>query len=196
VTAVSPAGRFEVVFICTGNRFRSPLAAALFRRATEGLPVDVRSLGTLEDNGYPALEDAVASARALGLDLSGHRSACINAADLSQADLVLGFELHHAARAVVDAGAVFERTFLIAELVVYLETITPPSHADPVEQARAAVAEAARLRASKQTGALPEIADPYGLPPRETRRIVEEVASRTSRLADLLFPPRYAEIPG
>jgi protein-tyrosine phosphatase len=193
---VSPTGRFEVVFICTGNRFRSPLAAALFRRATEGLPVDVRSLGTLQNDGYPALEDAVGTARALGLDLSAHRSCCIDGADLSQVDLVLGFELHHVARAVVDAGAVFERTFLLVELVDYLEIAAPPSHADVVEQARAAVAEAARLRASTQQGAMPEISDPYGLPPRQTRRIVEEVASRTSRLADLLFPPRYAELPG
>ena len=38
---------FEVVFVCTGNRFRSPLAESLLRAATEGLPVRVRSLGML-----------------------------------------------------------------------------------------------------------------------------------------------------
>jgi hypothetical protein len=40
---------FEVVFVCTGNRFRSPLAAALFGRATAGLPVSVSSRGTLDE---------------------------------------------------------------------------------------------------------------------------------------------------
>ena len=40
------ADELQVVFVCTGNRFRSPLAAALFREATSGLPVDVRSMGT------------------------------------------------------------------------------------------------------------------------------------------------------
>jgi protein-tyrosine-phosphatase len=46
---------FRVAFVCTGNRFRSPLAAALFRSAAEGLPVEVASAGTLDLGGVGAL---------------------------------------------------------------------------------------------------------------------------------------------
>ena len=54
---------FEVVFICTGNRFRSVLAEHRLRQATSGLPVRVSSFGTLDASGNTALADAVGSAR-------------------------------------------------------------------------------------------------------------------------------------
>ena len=38
----------RVAFVCTGNRFRSPLAAALLESEAEGLPVEIASLGTLD----------------------------------------------------------------------------------------------------------------------------------------------------
>src|SRR5439155_4834134 len=110
---------FDVVFVCTGNRFRSPLAEALLRAATGGQPVRVRSVGTLRLDAEPALPEAVESAQQLGLDISQHRSCCIEDVDLSSADLVVGFEANHVASAVVDAGADRKRTFLLPELVGY-----------------------------------------------------------------------------
>jgi protein-tyrosine-phosphatase len=39
---------FDVVFICTGNRFRSAIAEGLMRRLTEGIAVQTTSAGTLD----------------------------------------------------------------------------------------------------------------------------------------------------
>ena len=96
---------FDVVVICSGNRFRSPIAEAVLRREAEGLPVRVRSFGTM---------DAALRARALRGDRARAELrprpdvAPVPPArrrDLSGADLVIGFEQIHVSMAVVGAGA-------------------------------------------------------------------------------------------
>ena len=62
---------FSAVFVCTGNRFRSPLAAALLGRIAQGLPVVTASYGTLDVEGLPALPEVVALAAEADLELHG-----------------------------------------------------------------------------------------------------------------------------
>ena len=68
------ADDFRVFFVCTGNLFRSPLAAELFRAELAGLPVVVSSAGTLNLGAVPAEPEAVEQAALLGADLSSHRA--------------------------------------------------------------------------------------------------------------------------
>ena len=42
---------FEIVFVCTGNQFRSPLGAAVFEREARGRSVRVSSCGTAAIEG-------------------------------------------------------------------------------------------------------------------------------------------------
>ncbi|RPJ38045.1 MAG: low molecular weight phosphatase family protein, partial [Chloroflexi bacterium] len=69
----------SVLFVCMANRFRSPLAAAIFRKSLEekGLAGSwqVGSAGTWATPGQPVIPSVLAAARELGLDLSGHRAA-------------------------------------------------------------------------------------------------------------------------
>src|SRR6185312_16331316 len=104
---------FAIVFVCSGNRFRSPLAEHLMRDATEGLPVRVSSVGTLGIRESPALDEARALAREVGIDLDGHRSRPLRRELVEHADLVLGFERRHVAHAVVDGGVPRERAFTV-----------------------------------------------------------------------------------
>jgi protein-tyrosine phosphatase len=179
--------RFDVVFVCTGNRFRSPIAAATFAVATRGQPVRVRSFGTLELAGAPALPEAVTLSAAEGLDLSVHRSCSLDGVDLREADLVVGFESKHIARAVVDARAARERSFLLGELVEALEADALPDGADPLARARRGVA-AAEARRGTVGAAPPPIPDPYGGTPADYERAAERVRDLTLRLAEALFP--------
>ena len=48
--AADPAQRFRFVIVCTGNRFRSPLAAAVVEQLVPELPVEVSSLNSLAAN--------------------------------------------------------------------------------------------------------------------------------------------------
>jgi protein-tyrosine phosphatase len=179
---------FEVVFVCTGNRFRSPIAEGVLRAATQGFPVQVRSVGTLPSEGEPAFEEAMQHARNLGLDIAAHRSCRIDAVDLSRADLVVGFEFNHMAKAVVDAGADRRRTFLLPELVEYLERAPRSREGDVVARAARAVEAAAELRVQRGPGPPAEIPDPAGRPLKEGTQTVEQIATLTTRVARLLFP--------
>ena len=130
----APEDVFDVVFICTGNRFRSVLAEHRLREVTTGLPVRVSSLGTLDASGIPALADAVELGSAAGFDLAEHRSRTLLGEELSAVDLVVGFERHHVAAAVVEAGASREKTFGAYELAELLARIEPPGDLPIVER--------------------------------------------------------------
>jgi protein-tyrosine-phosphatase len=185
--AAVPGDAFEIVVICSGNRFRSPLVAAYLRQATKGLPVRVSSAGTLDLGGLPALEGAAAAARELSLDLGDHVSRFVGNVPLGGADLIVGFERMHVTTAVVDGGAERERTFTLPELVLLLEQYEPPQASDPVERARLAIEQADRARGRDSALLVPEIADPIGTSARAQRRTALELADLAGRLVVELF---------
>src|SRR5207247_4399470 len=112
---------FRVAFVCTGNRFRSVLAAAAFGSAAGGLPVHAESYGTLDLGPAAPLPEAIREASAIGLDVSSHAARSLNEADLGGASLVVGFEAQHVVAAVDVAGALVERIFVLPELVDLLD---------------------------------------------------------------------------
>jgi protein-tyrosine phosphatase len=184
---VEGAGEFDLVVICSGNRFRSPIAEGILRGATDGLPVRVRSFGTLDLAPSQALPEALELAPSLGIDLTSHRSRPLTGEDLSSADLVVGFERIHLSRAVLDAGAPRERAFLLTELVDRLEGVTLPEGLGPVERARAAIRKADEARTADRRAVPKEIADPIGGPRAGFRTSADDVSRLTQRLVDLLF---------
>src|SRR5262249_59073249 len=106
----------RVSCVCPGTRARSPLAEALFRRRTEGLPVQIGSWGLLDADGAPPLPEAAAVAAALGVDIAGDRARRLQPGCLSGDDLVVGFEQAHLNAAVADGGADGTDAFLLLGL--------------------------------------------------------------------------------
>lgn len=177
---------FDVVFICTGNRFRSAIAEALLTQLTEGLPVRASSAGTLDLGPAAVLPEALELAPALGIDLTAHRARCIRDVDFRDADLVLGFELIHLATAVVDCGAPRDRSFTLPELVALLPaSASAAADGDLVAHAREAVRGAHERRDSD--GRRLELADPLGGSPELFRQTAAEIRVLTERLAAALF---------
>lgn len=176
---------FRAAFICTGNRFRSPLAEAIFRAelARRGIPATAESFGLLKLAGTPALPEAVEYGRELGVDLTRHRARTVERDVLVNFDLVVGFERAHLATAVVDGGAGRDVTYTLPELVELLEHIEE-SPADARERLMLATA---RRSVGKTFSGVPEIADPLGRPAREQHRLAARVADLTRRLARELF---------
>ena len=175
----------EVVFVCTGNVFRSAIAEAALRGRSVDLPVRTSSAGTLDLQGAPAHAAAVELGLASGFDLSAHRSRWLGGLDLSGSDLVIGFERAHVAAAVVDSGSDRSRTFTLPELVELLER-AGPIQTRGVEGARAAVRRVGQLRTS--SSGFPEIRDPIGGPPSVFTETGNSVVELVARLMNQLFP--------
>ena len=64
-----------ILFICTGNVCRSPMAEALFRHAVRGRgEFRVLSAGLGAADGQPPTQHSVTAMRELGMDISAQRS--------------------------------------------------------------------------------------------------------------------------
>jgi protein-tyrosine phosphatase len=111
----------SILFVCTANQFRSPIAAACFIRKMTELgwknQWPVSSAGVWTTNGRPALPEAVEVARTLGISLEGHRSSVVTPGLVSITDLILVMEKGHK-EALQNEFAVFRsRIFLLSEVV-------------------------------------------------------------------------------
>jgi len=80
-----------VVFVCTGNTCRSPMAAAIAMSIfkTHRLAVNVLSAGVAAEDGYPASDNAVIAMLEEKCDLKPHCSTQISREILNNASLVL-----------------------------------------------------------------------------------------------------------
>ena len=92
--------RRRVLFVCTGNTCRSPMAAGLARKLVAeqiGCPsgelrkhgVEIGSAGLFAGGGSKATHEAAQAMDAMGVDLSRHRSRQLSRELIDEADLVL-----------------------------------------------------------------------------------------------------------
>ena len=76
-----------VLFVCTGNTCRSPMAAALFNQMAAGSAYQAESAGLAAFTGDPASEASVRTMAYLGgIDLSSHRSRSLTPGLIDSAD--------------------------------------------------------------------------------------------------------------
>jgi 2-C-methyl-D-erythritol 4-phosphate cytidylyltransferase len=95
---VGDAAPFRLLFVCTGNTCRSPMAEVLAHRVVRERAweqVEVRSAGVAAFPGAPASPGAMRAAAADGLDLDGHRSTPLTPELVAWADLILTMSASH-----------------------------------------------------------------------------------------------------
>lgn len=134
----------RLLFVCTGNTCRSPLAEAIARREAidRGLPdVEVASAGTSAWEGAPASDGALLVALERSLDLSAHRAQQLTRELVQGHDVVFAMGPHHVERAEALGGE--GRTHLLTAFAAGSSTgraINDPFGGD-LEQYRATLTE-------------------------------------------------------
>jgi protein-tyrosine-phosphatase len=180
---------FSITFVCTGNRFRSPLAEAFVQRLTLGLPVTTDSYGTLSQENAPPLPEAVELALSCGISLSDHRTRYLNKASLQDVDLLLGFEPAHIHQAVVDAQAPRARSFTLRDFVSLLPAGGPatPRDDDVITRARSLVTATGERFAELKNPKMNAMRDPFGGPWKVYQQSASEVRDLSITLVESLF---------
>lgn len=123
----------SVLFVCTANRYRSPIAAAAFtarlKEKDEANQWLVGSAGTWTKPGLPPLPVAIQMARKYGLDIEKNTSRPISEALLSQYDLILVMEKGQKEALGTEFPGFSKRIYLLSEIAdgrVY--DIPDPAH--------------------------------------------------------------------
>ena len=112
----------RILFVCTGNLCRSPMAQCLFENMLARDPllrsagIEVESAGTTA-GGYAATPEAMAVMHECGLDLSRHRSRPLNPGLIERADLILVMEAAHRERVAFRFPAAEAKTYPLTEYV-------------------------------------------------------------------------------
>ena len=159
-----------VLFVCSGNTCRSPLAAALFRKAWREMggaaSVEVESAGLSARDGEPASQQARQVAQEWGVDLSAHRARLLTRERLVAARLVLTMTEDHKRRVLAMAPEMAGRVFTLGEYAGVPGDVEDPFGQD-LERYRATARElesltrqaASRLeRESRQASAVRTVA--------------------------------------
>ena len=111
----------SVLFVCTANQYRSPLAAACFHFELEarGQLRDwtVESAGTWAQPGLPAAVQAREAAVKLGISLDGHVTRQVSAELVQGFDLVLLMEAGQVEAMNAEFPSTARKMFLLSEMV-------------------------------------------------------------------------------
>lgn len=91
-------GKYKIMFVCTGNTCRSPMAEGALKKLLEkdGInDVEIISSGTGAEYGFPATDYAIEAARIWEANIGRHKSQPVTRELIERMDLVLCMSPHH-----------------------------------------------------------------------------------------------------
>ena len=104
----------NILFVCTGNTCRSPMAAYMFDRIATEMNLDVRveSAGVFAVEGEGSSSEAIIVMKKYGVDMLSHHSQPINTELLEKSDLILTMTEGHKMLLSEYAG---DKTYTLSE---------------------------------------------------------------------------------
>lgn len=106
----------KILFICSGNTCRSPMAKALMEKALNdnGIKdVETQSAGTFAINGEKANENGIVSMQKMGIDNTEHRSKRLTDIDVQTADYIFVMDEHNYEFIEVKYPQYLKKTFML-----------------------------------------------------------------------------------
>ncbi len=187
----------HILFVCTGNTCRSPMAEALLRQMAwqRGVTVEVRSAGVAASRGVPISRQAEAVLRDHSID-DRLTSSPLDADLVEWADLILTLTGSHKSHVLRHFPHAFERTFTLKEYVEDdpnvlgdLEEFDSLTASAELSRALGEAPEAsARQRMIELRQRIPQfdISDPFGGSRDEYESTAAEIRAALDRLLDKL----------
>jgi len=120
--------KFNLLFVCTGNTCRSPMALGIFRTLIDEGFVDIRSTGTSVIDGMPAAASAQKVVEEYGGSIVEHQTKSLDRELIDWADLILVMEYKHYETILEMRPNAVAKTFLLKEYkrrVQYNEVTDP-----------------------------------------------------------------------
>ena len=118
----------SILFVCTANQCRSPMAEGLLRLRVgiDNPDWQIASAGTWANDGTPASRNSVLVLKELGYDLETHRSRSINKELVDSHRLVLVMERGHKEAMRIEFPQAAGRIFLLSEMIDKVFDIDDP----------------------------------------------------------------------
>lgn len=178
----------RVLFVCTANRCRSPLAEHLMRRALRdaGLHALVTSAGLLA-GGFPTPATGVRVAAANGLDLTNHRSSRVSARVVEVSDVILTMTRAHAREIVALAPESWPRVYPLKQFTEFLEHVELPRRAY-FRDAAMLVGEMRKRKSILGNPDFDAVKDPIGRPPDVWQAVLDDLGDQLDRVVPALAP--------
>lgn len=110
--------RKMILFLCTGNTCRSPMAAGYLQKLLKERGVkdiEVKAAGVMTIPGLLATPEAIQVMDTVGVDLRQHRSSQLTKDLIKKADLILGMTPFHVQSALRVSDEARGKTFLFKE---------------------------------------------------------------------------------
>ena len=120
----------SILFVCTANICRSPIAMALLRNMLEEKQIDgdwrVESAGTWGLDGDPPAAGSQAVMKGIGIDIHDHRARRVDHNLLGSYDLILTMENGHKEALCMEFPAFSDRICMLSEMAGEKKDIEDP----------------------------------------------------------------------
>ena len=170
----------KILFVCTGNVCRSPMAEGFLRYEAErrNLDIETRSTGTHAWNGRAATIEGRKVMNEHGVSIDDHRTIELNADLVRWADLLIGMSREHVRDTVRTFPEAMDKTYTMKGLLEILGSLPPYT------QTVAWLDAAASMRQRAESIDDADIDDPIGEREAAYRRVAAEVRELIERFAE------------